>query len=312
MAEKSWLEISMIVDGELAEAVAEVLARYVPNGVVVESTQIIPDPEGEGHAAGPLRVCGYLDPDADIEETRQRIEEGLWYLSRISPMPSPEFRIIQEVNWVEAWKEHYHPIAVGKRILIIPAWVTPEDHSRVTVRIDPGMAFGTGTHPTTQLCLALAETRIRPGESVIDIGSGSGILSIAALRLGAAHALGVDIEAEAITAARQNAELNHVERWLEVGLGSVFEVRRSHFSIRKAPLVFANILAPVLVRLLDEGLGDLVDNGGCLILSGILDEQEASVMEAAHRHGLALIERLQMEDWVALCVGPVQKGVTPV
>ncbi len=293
----------MLVDGEMAEAVAEVLARYVPNGVVVESTQIIPDPEGQGHPAGPLRVCGYLDPDANIEETRQRIEEGLWYLSRISPMPAPEFRIIQEVNWVEAWKEHYHPIQVGHRLVIIPAWLKSEDPSRVAVRIDPGMAFGTGTHPTTQLCLLLAETRIHPGEAVIDIGSGSGILSIAALRLGAAHALGVDIEAEAITAAQQNAALNQVERWLEVGLGSVAEVRRGDFSLRKAPLVFTNILAPILVRLLDEGLGDLIEPGGCAILSGILQEQEASVLEAAARSGLKLVERQQIEDWVALCLG---------
>ncbi len=303
MAEKSWLEISLIVDGELAEAVAEVLARYVPNGVVVESTQIIPDPEGEGHMAGPLRVCGYLDPDADIEETRRRIEEGLWYLSRISPMPTPQFRVIQEVNWVEAWKEHYHPIPVGKRLLIIPAWLQPENPNRIPIRIDPGMAFGTGTHPTTQLCLALAEDRIQPGETVIDIGSGSGILSIAALRLGAAHALGVDIEAEAVTSALQNATLNQVERWLELGLGSVSEVRRGQFSIRKAPIVFANILAPILVRLFEDGLADLVESGGCAILSGILVEQEASVLAAAERFGLKLIERQQIEDWVALCVG---------
>jgi len=303
VAEKSWLEISLIVDGELAEAVAEVLARYVPNGVVVESTQIIPDPEGEGHMAGPLRVCGYLDPDADIEETRRRIEEGLWYLSRISPMPTPQFRVIQEVNWVEAWKEHYHPIPVGKRLLIIPAWLQPENPNRIPIRIDPGMAFGTGTHPTTQLCLALAEDRIQPGETVIDIGSGSGILSIAALRLGAAHALGVDIEAEAVTSALQNATLNQVERWLELGLGSVSEVRRGQFSIRKAPIVFANILAPILVRLFEDGLADLVESGGCAILSGILVEQEASVLAAAERFGLKLIERQQIEDWVALCVG---------
>ena len=303
MAEKSWLEISLIVDGELAEAVAEVLARYVPNGVVVESTQIIPDPEGEGHMAGPLRVCGYLDPDADIEETRGRIEEGLWYLSRISPMPAPQFRVIQEVNWVEAWKEHYHPIPVGKRLLIIPAWLQPENPNRIPIRIDPGMAFGTGTHPTTQLCLALAEDRIQPGETVIDIGSGSGILSIAALRLGAAHALGVDIEAEAVTSAHQNATLNQVDRWLELGLGSVSEVRAGQFSIRKAPIVFANILAPILVRLFEDGLADLVESGGCAILSGILAEQEASVLAAAERFGMKLIERQQIEDWVALCVG---------
>ncbi len=303
MAEKSWLEVSLLVDGEQAEAVAEVLARYVPNGVVVESTQIIPDPDGAGHPGGPLRVCGYLDPEANIEETRRQIEEGLYFLSRISPLPAPQFRVIREVNWVEAWREHYHPIPVGKRLEIVPAWLEWKDTARTAVRIDPGMAFGTGTHPTTQLCMELAETRILPGEPVIDIGCGSGILSIAALKLGAAHALGVDIEAEAVSASQQNAALNQVERWLEAGLGSVAEIQNNQFSINSAPLVFANILAPVLVRLLDEGMGCLVTPGGCAILSGILAEQETGVLEAAARNGLALLERRQMEDWVALCLG---------
>lgn len=303
MAEKTWLEISLLVDGEMAEAVADVLARHVPNGVVIESTQIIPDPEGEGHPGGPLRVAGYLEMNADVEELRQRIEEGLWYLSRIAPMPSPEFRLVQEVNWVEAWKEHYHPIPVGHKLMIIPAWLKPEDHNRLPIRIDPGMAFGTGTHPTTQLCLELAEMRIQTGEPVIDIGCGSGILAIAALRLGASHALGVDIEPEAVTASQQNAALNQVEQRLETGLGSVAEVLAGKFSISRAPLVFANILAPILERLLDEGLGQLISPGGVLILSGILDEQEASVLEAARRNGLHLVERKQQGDWVALCLG---------
>lgn len=292
-----------MVDGEMAEAVADVLARHVPNGVVIESTQIIPDPEGEGHPGGPLRVVGYLEMNANVEELRQRIEEGLWYLSRIAPMPGPEFRLVQEVNWVEAWKEHYHPIPVGQKLMIIPAWLKPEDHSRLPIRIDPGMAFGTGTHPTTQLCLELAETRILTGEPVIDIGCGSGILAIAALRLGASHALGVDIEAEAVTASQQNATLNQVERWLETGLGSVAEVLAGKFSISQAPLVFANILAPILARLLDEGMGQLISPGGVAILSGILAEQEEDVLQAARRNRLCLQERKQQGDWVALCLG---------
>jgi ribosomal protein L11 methyltransferase len=303
VAEKNWLEVSLLVDGEIAEAVAEVLARHVPDGVVIESTQIIHDPEGEGHPGGPMRVVGYLPMDTNMEELRQRIEEGLWYLSRISPMPGPQFRYIQEVNWVEAWKEHYHPIPVGRKLMIIPAWLELEDPSRLPIRIDPGMAFGTGTHPTTQLCLVLAENHLQPGEPVIDVGCGSGILSIAALRLGAPHALGVDIEEEAITASRQNATLNQVERWLETGLGSVAEVHRGLFSISQAPVVFANILAPVLVRLLDEGLGQLISPGGVAILSGILAEQEESVLSAAQRNGLHLVDRLQSGDWVALCLG---------
>jgi ribosomal protein L11 methyltransferase len=304
VAENQWLEVSMLVDGELAEAVAEVLARFVPNGVAIESTAVYADEEDEGgRSVGPLRVCGYLPADASIEENRQKIEEALWYLGRISPLPAPQFQLIQEVNWVETWKQHYHPIAVGTRLMIIPSWIESFPPDRIPIRIEPGMAFGTGTHPTTQLCLALAESRVKPGEAVIDVGCGSGILSVAALKLGASTALGVDIDPEAIGSSRQNAVLNGVAGRLELGIGSVAELCAGNFSISQAPLVFANILAPILIRLLVEGLAELVTPGGELILSGILAAQEDAVLEAANKHGLVLHEGRQVGDWVALCLG---------
>jgi ribosomal protein L11 methyltransferase len=306
MTDKSWLEVSLIVNGELAEAVAEVLARYLPDGVAIESTAVMAGPEDEnGQAVGPLRVCGYIPVDDHVEETRQRIEQGLWYLGRISPLPNPEFTMIHEINWMEAWKQHYHPIPVGKRLIILPAWLKPPKGRRIPIRIDPGMAFGTGTHPTTQLCLALAEEFFIsvegvPGLKVIDIGCGSGILSIAALKLGAEMALGVDIDPEAVHASRENAELNGISTQFELGIGSVSEVRSGKFGLHKAQLVFANILTPVLVRLLSEGLGELVTQDGCLILSGILAEQSLQVETALETHMLRLVEKRQMEDWVAL------------
>jgi hypothetical protein len=118
----SWLEVSLLVNGELAEAVADVLARFAPDGVVIESTEISPDPEGEGRPTGPLRVLCYLPVDAQIEETRQRLEEALWYLGRIRPLPPPEYHPIQQVDWTEAWRQHYRPIEVG-RLVIVPAWM---------------------------------------------------------------------------------------------------------------------------------------------------------------------------------------------
>ena len=298
----SWLEISMTVDGELAEAVAEVLARFTPNGVAIEATQIGIDTEGEGYPVGPLRVCGYLPRDVDVEETRQKIEEALWYLGRISPLPAPQFQVIQEVNWVEAWKEHYHPIPVGERLMVVPAWIDEFPPDRVPIRIEPGMAFGTGTHPSTQLCLAAAEHWVRPGQPVIDVGCGSGILSVAALKLGASHALGVDIDEEAMRAARQNAALNGIAERLELGLGSVAEIRSGTYSLTRAPLVFANILAPVIIRLLEAGMAKLVEPGGVLALSGLLAEQETSVLEAVQAQHFSLRQRSQSGDWVALVV----------
>lgn len=293
----------MTVDGELAEAVAEVLRRFAPDGVAIESTAVYADEEDEGgKAIGPLRVSCYLSAEADIEAKRQEIEQALWYLGRISPLPAPQFKMIQEVNWVETWKQHYRPIPVGSRLMIIPAWVKDYPPERIPIRIEPGMAFGTGTHPTTQLCLALAENWVRENEPVIDVGCGSGILSIAALKLGASKALGVDIDPEAIQAARQNALLNEVAERLELGVGSVSEVRAEQFSIHQATLVFANILAPIIIRLFEQGLAELLMPGGKLILSGILDAQQESVLEAARQQGLRLVESLQAGDWVALCL----------
>jgi ribosomal protein L11 methyltransferase len=306
MTDKYWQEVSLTVDGELAEAVAEVLQRYLPDGVVIESTAVTAGPADEnGHAVGPLRVCGYIPMDDHLEDTSQKIEQGLWYLGRISALPTPEFKLIKEVNWMEAWKQHYHPIPVGRNLLILPSWIELEDQQRIPIRIQLGMAFGTGTHPTTQMCMALVEQffmehEAESGLKAIDIGCGSGILSIAALKLRAEKALGVDIDTEAIKAARDNALLNEVSERFELGIGSVAEVRAGKFNLRSAQLVLANILASVLVDLLEQGLGDLVDEGGWLILSGILAEQSLQVEVACAEQRFHLVDKLQMGDWVAI------------
>lgn len=306
MEQATWLEVSLVVDGELAEAVAEVLARFAPDGVVIESTKVIIDgSESEGEVVGPLRVSAYLAMDEKIEEIRQKITEALWYLGRIRHLPPAQFTPIVEKDWSEAWKVHYQPVAIGQRLMIVPAWMEIDTHGRLPIRIDPGMAFGTGTHPTTQLCLEAIEAcyATAPGpQTVIDLGCGSGILAVAALKLGAQHALGVDIDADAIRAAVKNAETNGVSADLEVGLGSLAEIQAGAFSLTSAPLVLANILAPVLVRLFEQGMGELVSPAGKLILSGILAEQGDEVAEAARKHGFGNIELLQSGDWVVLTV----------
>lgn len=309
MADGAWLEVSLVVDGELAEAVAEVLSRYAPGGgVAIESTAVESTPnDTEGHTIGPLRVSAYLPVDEALEETRRKLDEALWYLGRIQELPAAEYRTVKETDWAEAWKEHYHPIGVGKNLMIVPAWLEPPGDERIVIRMDPGMAFGTGTHPTTQLCLEVIEswvTRKKPEAGswdVIDVGCGSGILSVAALKLGARHALAVDIDNLAVKVSRENAALNGVEDRLETGTGSAKEVRQGLFSLRQAPLVLANILAPILVRLLDEeGLAELVAPGGGLVLSGIIETQVDEVIAAGKRAGLSLVDQRQIKDWVAL------------
>ncbi len=302
MTDKSWLEVSLTVDGELAEAVAEVLARFAPGGVVVESTAIQAGPDEEGTPVGPLRVCAYLPADDQIEETRRKLEEALWFLGRIQPLPAPTFTPIQETNWMEAWKQHYRPVEVGEKLLILPAWIDPPDTERAILKIDPGMAFGTGTHPTTQLSLILLEKYIRPGEALLDIGCGSGILAVAGRKLGACAAYGVDIEVESVAISHQTAADNEVHADIDFALGSVAEVKGGAFPIRQAPLVVANILTHILIRLLDDGLAGLVAPGGVLLLSGILLEREPDLLAALQKHHLEIIERLQIDDWVGLAL----------
>lgn len=300
MTKPNWLEVSLTVDGEMAEAAAEVLARFAPNGVVIESTAIEHHPDDEGHPVGPLRVCAYLPMDDQLEETRQHIEESLWYLGRIRPLPSPEFKPVQEINWVEAWKEHYKPVPIGKHLIIVPAWLDSPDAARIPIRIDPGMAFGTGTHPTTQLALGMLEDFVPIGGDVLDIGCGSGVLSIAAIKLGARRAYGVDVEPDALPNAQKNALANDVENQTQFTVGSVAEVKSGIFEIDQAPLVLANILAPILMRLLDAGMADLIAPGGVLILSGILEEQLTKMLEKITNHGLSVLDQRMIEDWVAL------------
>ena len=302
----NWLEVSLIVNGELAEAVADVLARFAYSGVMMEQGVKYTDDEDAGTPTGPITVRAYLEMNDQIEETRQKLEESLYYLGRIQPLPAASYKQIADQNWMEAWKQHYKPILIGERLVILPAWLDSPDPNRIAIKIDPGMAFGTGTHPTTQLCLELMEKAILEPQSstkdlrVIDVGCGSGILSIAALKLGAASALGVDIDAGSIVNARENARTNQVGSELILDVGSVQEVLAGKFAFRKAPLVLANILAPVIVRLFDAGLADLIEENGSIILSGILQEQERSVLEAAQAKDLRMNERKQMGDWVAM------------
>lgn len=300
----NWLEVSLTVNGELAEAVADVLARFAPNGVATEQAVKFTDDEDEGTPVGDITVRAYLVVDENLEDTRQKLEESLYYLGMIQPLPPPVFTPVADQNWMEAWKVRYQPILIGSKQVIVPAWMESPDPQRVSIKIDPGMAFGTGTHPTTQLCLEFVEECLLENcPLVIDVGCGSGILSIAALKLGAQLALGVDIDEASVRNSRENAENNGIDSdAFQLGLGSVEEVRAGKFGATSAPLVLANILGPVLIRLFDTGLADLVSPGGTLILSGILNHLAADVAAAAEKHGMALIETKTMGDWVALRV----------
>jgi ribosomal protein L11 methyltransferase len=299
VADARWLEVSLTGDGEIVEAVSEVMGRFVTGGVVTESGVEYNDAEDEGTPVGPVRIYGFIAVDENLENTRRSLEESLWHLGQILPLPALDFRYIKDENWMAAWKEHYKPIPIGKKLLVLPAWLESEYPERVAVRIDPSMAFGTGTHPTTRLCMQAIETYVEPGKPVIDVGCGSGILSIAAALLGSGEVLAVDIDNASVVSTKENATANGVMEKIETGLGSVKEVKSGLYSRKHAPLVVANILAPVIIRLFDAGLADLVSPGGTMILSGILAEQAPGVEAAAVAKGLTPVEKLQIDDWVA-------------
>jgi ribosomal protein L11 methyltransferase len=308
-----WVEISLTVNGELAEAVAEVLSRYCSNGVTTEQGVRHVDDSDAGTPDGPITVRAYLPADSSLEGKQAQIDEALHYLGMIQPLPAHAFRPVADQNWMEAWRQHYHPIEIGRRLMVVPAWMEPEEQDRIAVKIDPGMAFGTGTHPSTQLCLQYIDAILdspngqvpsrhgRSADNIIDVGCGSGILSIAALKLGAGLALGVDTDAEAIRNSRANADLNGIGGELILGVGSVREILDGKFGIRSAPLVVVNILAPVIADLFGDGLASLLDSGGALILAGILETQASGVVSAARKAGMFLQgDTAQMGDWVAL------------
>lgn len=300
MDEARWLEVSLTVSGELAEAVADVIGRFTSQGVVMEQAVRYNDAEDEGTPYGPIKVFGYMVVDSTLEQRRLHLEESLWHLGQIQSLPAVEYKEVVDQDWMAAWRKHYRPIPVGDRLMILPAWLEPQDEQRIPIKIDPSMAFGTGTHPTTQLCLALVEKHLQPGQSVIDIGCGSGILSIAAVKLGASRVTAVDIDQAAIRSTRENAALNEVGDFIESGVGSLAEIALGYFSLRHGNLVLANILAPVIERLLNEGLADILTPKGKVILSGILMEQSAAVEAEAEQHGLVLVEKMISNDWVGL------------
>jgi ribosomal protein L11 methyltransferase len=293
----SWLELSLNLNGELAEAVTEVLSRYASGGVAIEMAA---DSKGDLSTATGVLVKAYIPIDGQEDEQRRRIEEGLWHLSQIQPLPVPDFQIINETDWQTSWKKHFQPIAIGKRLLIIPPWITSEEMEREVIVLEPGMAFGTGLHPSTRICLEAIEDILQPGDNILDIGCGSGILSIAAVLLGAKHVLAVDTDEIAVQATRENAERNRVAEFIRVESGSLEQVKILQTETQIPDLIVANILSHVLSDLIQSGLATYVKPKGRIILSGILAEQVEPLVNLAADAGLELIDIRGEKDWRGL------------
>ena len=283
-----WLELSVQVDGEAAEAVSEVFNRYGQGGAVIE--RLYPS---EGYASLELKVKTYLLPEQ--KESLRQIEEALWHLSQIYPIHPPSIRLLEEEDWTTAWRKHYQPVKIGQRLAIVPSWYESQPiEGELTITLDPGMAFGTGLHPTTRMCLVALEKYLRPGWHVLDMGTGSGILAIAAAKLGASYVLALDIDPVAVRAASENAALNGVASIIAVRQGSLEEVTGSF------DLLLANILAETVAELVEKGLMEHLKPGGLWIASGIIKERENFLQDVLARHHLSVIERLEEGDWLTL------------
>src|SRR5579859_6858505 len=315
----AWLEVSLTVNGEAAEAVADLLTRFAPDGVAVRPVSvqhIIENDIDEVQVSGDVVVSAYLPADTALDSTRAQLEEGLWHLGQLLPLPAPAYRSVAETDWSESWKANFHPLRVGRHFMFVPAWLNPPlAPDDVEIRLDPGMAFGTGTHPSTMLCLQAIERHLRPGAPMIDLGTGSGILAIAAAKLGAGPVLALDIAPEAVRVAGENVRANGVAAdgsamgsssatggGVIVAKASLAEVLAGQFgpSWLSTPLVIANILASVIVPLLEQGLAGLLAPDGLLVVSGILDKQVYRVIAALETAGLAIAAQEHMEDWVAI------------
>ena len=295
-----WLEISVPVDGEAAEAVAEYLQPFAyQEGVVLEQ---LGDPDATDVDAllPQINVKIYVPAEEDTPGLRQRISEILYYLGRLYPIPVPRFRTLAEEDWANVWKENYKPTCIGKRFWIEPSWtkgnVYPGDS--IVITIDPGMAFGTGLHPTTKTCLEAMELVLKPRSNVLDIGTGSGILAIAAAKLGAKEVAALDIDEVAVKTAARNIDLN--------GVSSIVSVQRGELNTINAltcDVILVNILAPVIVSLLiEDNLLDYLADDGFLVLAGIIEDQIEGVEQVVKDNGGIVHHRLAEKDWVTLII----------
>lgn len=297
----AWLEASIVCSGELAEAVAEVFSRFSPDGVVMNSVTHYDSLGHEEIPTGDMQVVAYFPQDEQAEKVRHQLEESIWHMSQIAPLGSIEYKIVLDQNWMESWKANYKPLKIGRNLIVLPAWVDPTlAEGRTPIIISPDMAFGTGTHPSTQLCMLAIEKYGVKEMDVIDIGTGSGILSIEAAKLGAKRILGVDNDPEAIPSAINNAGLNGVADRIIFEVGTHTDLLKRTDGLDHAPRVIANILSPILANMLSTGLADLVSPGGLLILGGVLEHQAQGLADLARSLGLSLSKTLSQEDWVVL------------
>ena len=317
-----WLEISVETEAAAVETVSAILREYGDGGVAIEQ-HVVPDGEdGSYHydSARPLTVTTYVPATADGKQRCRALAAALGHLTvfNLAQIGPPRTREVAEEDWATAWKEFYHPMRFGRRLVVKPSWrVFQADPNDLVIELDPGMAFGTGLHQTTAMCLALLEDYVRPGATVLDQGTGSGILAIAAARLGARRVIAVDCSEVAVAAARENVARNGLSSAIQVLHGERVPGPGEHdTALQTAPpvagapapasswpaaydLIVANIIANVIIALAAP-FAAVLRPGGVLLASGIIREREDDVRAALGAAGLAVERREARDEWITL------------
>lgn len=304
MAEHPWLELKILVPFEFVEPVAELFRRYGKGGVAIEEAGGWNPDEGESPPERQSAIIRtYMPQTPGYRRNREIVHIGVQLVGKLTDLPELEEREIREREWEDAWKAHFTPLRIGRRLLVQPPWLREEaGPDDVVIEIDPGLAFGTGHHPTTNRTLECMERLMRPGLHVLDVGSGSGILSIGAAKLGAARVLGVEIDRVALKAGRVNVRSNSVSGRVRFYAGTL---PNEKIPAGWAELLLANVNSVALANLAPELRRALAPDGR-LVAAGILQERRQQVVDAFTAAGLSFIEEHHDGDWVAFVCAPAE------
>lgn len=306
-----WSEISIHTTNEAVEPISHILHEAGASGVVIEDPfELIKEREdqfGEIYQLDPndypeegVIVKAYIPVNSFLGETVDAIKESINNLIIHDIDIGLNKVTISEVNeeeWATAWKKYYNPVKISERFTVVPTWeeYTPVNSDELIIELDPGMAFGTGTHPTTVMCIQALERTVKPGDEVIDVGTGSGVLSIAAALLGASEIRAFDLDEVAVKSARLNIKLNKVQDRVSVAQNNLLD----GIEDGSADVIVANILAEVILRFTDD-VARVVKPGGTFIASGIIQAKKDLVKDAIVNEGFSIVETIVMEDWVAI------------
>ncbi len=300
-----WIEVTVRTDGEGAEAVCEFFHHSFGQSLEI-FTGIEAESDVRGEQKGlPVLVKLILPAGRDVDTMRRTVEEGLWHLGRIRPLGTPQFRALDPEDLADAGKNPIQSLRIGERLVFRPGqcqWEAKADE--VVLELNAGSAFGIGYHPSTRLCLLLLESHLRPGMEVLDLGSGSGILSLAAAGLGAARVDARDIDPTAVEATRENAERNGMASKIQVVQGSLPKTGSYN-------LILCNILAETTIDFLKRGLADRLAAGGIFIASGLFKDQADEVQAAMTSRGFQVLEKREEGDWLAVAAIFLLTGTSP-